>query len=87
MNKSTFTKLLAQYGAVIDEEMLDADMLQVDAPKGFVFKGNNCHTIVVQYRNNGGQSWLPEARKDLAETLSHGTEPCTAEDCDVCEEG
>ncbi len=65
--------------------MLDADLLQIDAPKGQRWAGNGCHTIVCQFRNYS-QSWLPEARADVAETMSYGLEACADVDCDVCQD-
>lgn len=85
MTKKKFDALLKKHGAIIDAEMLSADVLQVDAPKGKVFTGNGCHTIVVQYRNYVGQSWIQEARAELAVTLDYGTENCEREDCDICQ--
>jgi hypothetical protein len=86
MTKAAFEKLLAKYGAVLDTESLDNDMLQIDAPKGKIFAGNGCHTIVVQYRNRGGQSWIADARADVAGTLAYGLYDCDETDCEICEE-
>lgn len=86
MTKAQFDKVLAKYGATLDIEMLDADMLQVDAPRGQRWIGNGCHTICIPFKNVCGQSWKPQAYADAAETMNHGIEACDAADCDMCED-
>lgn len=85
ITKAQFDKIVAKHEATQDLESLDAFLIQVDAPKGKIWKGNGCHTICVQYRNNGGQSWKSEAYADAAETMEYGTELCDIDDCDMCE--
>lgn len=86
MTAAQFNRELEKHGATLDVEMLDADVLQVDAPRGKVFIGNGCHTIVVQYRNRGSQSWKHEAYADVAATMSYGIEECSDPECDICNE-
>lgn len=86
MKKAAFDKMLADYGVEQDMVMEDSGLLCIDTPKVKVFTTNGCHTIVVAFNNNGGQSWKPKARDEVAEQLSYGIENCEAEDCDVCEE-
>lgn len=86
MKKVAFEKELAKYpGVTQDMLMEDAGLIQIDTPKGKVFTGNGCHTIVVAFSNHS-QSWKPTARDEVVETLSYGVENCEIEDCDVCEE-
>lgn len=84
LSKAQFEKVLAKHGATLDVEMLDADVLQVDAPQGKVFRNNGCHTIVEQYRNTGGQSWKGEAYAYVVERIEAGLDTCEEKDCDIC---
>ena len=85
MIRAQFLKVLAKYGATLDTESEECN-LNVDAPKGKVFKANGCHTIVEPFANNGGQSWKSEAYSEAAQRVSMGLEDCPDPDCDVCEE-
>lgn len=84
--RKQFQREMELLGATLDEAMADCAILQIDAPKGKVFRSNGGHTIVVPYANRGGQSWLPQAYGEALEMLKHGLEDCDAEDCDVCKE-
>lgn len=84
--RAAFLAIVAKYpGVTLDEESCPG-ALNLDSPKGFVFAANDCHNMVEWFENNGGQSWKPDAYKDLAERLTYGTGllPCTDEECDIC---
>jgi hypothetical protein len=83
MNRSQFLAVLSQYGATLDTDCENYD-LNVDAPAGRVFEDNGCHTICEPFKNNGGQSWKPEAYSKAALRVAMGTYDCPDPDCDVC---
>lgn len=85
MTRQQFIKTLAEYpGVTWDETMLDAGLIQIDAPAGLQFN-DGCHTIVEAFNNTGGQSWKPQAYADVAARLTRGLCLCDV-DCDVCQE-
>lgn len=83
LSKAQFDKALAKHGVTLDIAMLDADVLQVDTPKGKVFRSSGCHTIVEQYRN-ATQSWKAEAYACVVARINTGIDACEDSDCDVC---
>lgn len=87
MTRKQFFAELAKYpGVTLDTESeLNQDVIQIDTPKGKVFNANGCHTMVVLFRNHGGQSWKPEAYADVVEQLKYGLGNCEDPDCDICE--
>lgn len=83
MNRSQFLAVLDKHRATLDIECEDYD-LNIDAPKGKVFNESLCHVICEPFKNNGGQSWKPEAYSKAAVRVSMGTYDCPDPDCDVC---
>lgn len=81
--KAQFDACLETMGATLDQDMLKADVLQVDAPAGKKFKANGLHTTVEQYRNSS-QSWKGEAYAEVIARLAYGLEDCTDSECDTC---
>ncbi|MDH3350239.1 MAG: hypothetical protein OEM51_01725 [Gammaproteobacteria bacterium] len=60
----------------------ETDTIEVDAPPGYVMTDSGLH-----YRSLYLRGWKrAEAYADLADDLRAGIEPCTLEDCDLCEE-
>ena len=84
MNRVQFNKALAKHpGVTQDMEMEDAGIIQLDSPVGKRF-ADGCHTIVVPFNNNGGQSWKPLAYEIAISRLEMGLENCNNADCDIC---
>lgn len=80
----------------------DDHTMYADTPDGKVFAGSGCGSIVAPYRNNGGQSWKPQAYDEMMQELSHGVEAiegdelaaqvhergnCTPATCSICTGG
>lgn len=88
MTREEFMKAVADNpGVELDiESEINGDNLILDSPKGKVFSANGIHCMVEPYRNNGGQSWKPEAYANLAVNLEMGLRECEIEDCDHCDE-
>lgn len=87
MNRAQFEKELAKHSGVTwDLLMEDNGDLQIDSPKGKVFRSNGCHTIVEPFSNSGHDSWKPQAYAEVIERLKMGLENCEEPDCDICEE-
>jgi hypothetical protein len=82
MKRAQFLKTLAEFGATLDTECEFYD-LNIDAPKGKVFKDNGCHCICEPFRNIG-ESWKAQAYSTAAARVELGTEDCSNPDCDVC---
>jgi hypothetical protein len=49
------------------------------APKGFVWRATDCHTLVVSFYTD----WAG-ARVAMMSDLQDGMKPCTTEDCEGC---
>lgn len=86
MKKAAFQKLVASYGATIDHANSDY-AIHVDLPAGKTWVDNGCHVIVEPWRNNGGQSWVNEARAEVADRMSLGTTDCDNPECEICHPG
>jgi hypothetical protein len=88
MNRQQFLNALAKHAGVTLDSISEqsADIIQIDTPKGKVFRANGAHTIVVPFRNIGGQSWKPQAYAEAIELLNYGLDICENKDCDICEE-
>lgn len=82
--RKQFLEAVKALGATVDfESERNADNLQVDAPAGFTFAENGCHTMVEPFANIG-QSWKPEAYATMIKRLSYGLDKCEAENCEYC---
>ena len=90
MKEAAFRKLVASYGATIDEEMFRYKSLTVDAPAGMVWEANGCHMLC-----NGGYpldmpkkiygKWQEQDFDDAAERMAYGLSECDqGDDCEMC---
>ena len=71
-----------KHGATIDDDAAeDAGFINIDLPKGKVWACDNCHSLVVNFANRGGQRWTKEATADAIERMRHGTTDCDCEEC------
>ena len=61
---------LAKIGATLDEQA--EQFVVCDAPSGYVWKANQGTAMTIQYRNNGGGYWLPEALRQELPCLQMG---------------
>jgi hypothetical protein len=87
MTRKQFIDALAKYPGVTLDTLSEGDgNIQIDTPKGKVFKAKGCHTIVEPFTNFHGHSWKPQAHAAVIESLRHGLEDCEEIDCDICEE-
>ena len=60
----------------------EADTIEVDAPPGYVMADTGLH-----YLSHWLKGWTrAEAYAHIADDLRGGIEPCTTDDCDICEE-
>lgn len=75
--RAQLEKAVAAVGGEIDWEDYGCT---VDTPRGYVWASTGHCSIAVQYRNNGGQSWKPQAYAEALELMQMGIEP--AEDAD-----
>jgi hypothetical protein len=83
--KQFMTEVSRYPGVSLDlESENDGDTLILDSAAGKIFAANDCHCLVEQYRNWGGQSWKPEAYKLMTERLSYGLRECNDPECDTC---
>lgn len=71
-------ELAAEYGVMLVRR---GDEYFADAPTGFRFRANDCHSLTVEISTHGG------AVGALAEDLECGLIRCEDEDCEACEEG
>lgn len=76
----TVKRKAAKLGAVIDYDPA-IGCLSIEAPGKTVFKANGCHCLA--YHTERGQ---PFDFEDAADSLDWGIEPCTNEECDICNE-
>lgn len=85
MTQNKFAKILRAYDATIDFDMLDAQILQVDAPPGKVWARTGTHTLTEGYRRGEPGYTISDARQSLAEDMTWGgLDDCEDLDCDVC---
>lgn len=81
---------IARHGASIDYANEDANAFTIDSPQFTVWKSIGTHGILCVHRNNGGQSWKPQAYDAAIEDMSMGVQPCDIAEscgwCDICDE-
>jgi hypothetical protein len=79
--RSDLEKAAAAVGAEIDWHDYD---LNVDTPRGYVWRSNGCSTIAVPFANPGADSWKPKAYDEALDLMAHGIEPAeNADDPDA----
>jgi hypothetical protein len=81
MTKKELSTLAQRFGASITQESNGVThAIEVDAPDGFVFAGNGCHSIVASW----GLGLESAQRDDVASVLSMGVVSCEDSGCEVC---
>lgn len=68
---------LESIGATLDEQA--EQFVVCDSPSGYVWRANGGTSLTIQYKNNGGQSWLAQALRDEMPSLKMGLEKVTEE--------
>jgi hypothetical protein len=68
---------LESIGAMLDEQA--EQFVVCDSPSGYVWRANGGTSLTIQYKNNGGQSWLAKALRDAMPNLKMGLEKVTDE--------
>jgi hypothetical protein len=68
---------LESIGATLDEQA--EQFVVCDSPSGYVWRANGGTSLTIQYKNNGGQSWLAQALRDEMPNLKMGLEKVTDE--------
>lgn len=81
MTKKELATLAKRHNASITQESNGiTHAIEVDAPDGFVFAGNGCHSIVASW----GLGLESAQREDVASVLTLGVVACEDADCEVC---
>lgn len=89
MNLQQFRKELKKYpGATLDEYELSLRIINVDAPQGFAWEANGCHSLTapgapLDFPNH---LWIKERDQsfdELAQRMAYGLFECE-EDCEIC---
>jgi len=68
---------LERIGATLDERA--EQFVVCDSPSGYVWRANGNTSLTIQYKNNGGQSWLAQALRDEMPNLKMGLDKVTDE--------
>lgn len=68
---------LESIGATLDEKA--EQFVVCDSPSGYVWRANGHTALTIQYRNNGGQSWMAEALRQELPGLRMGLVKVTDE--------
>ena len=68
---------LESIGATLDTQA--EQFVVCDSPSGYVWRANGNTSLTIQYKNNGGQSWLAQALRDEMPNLKMGLEKVTDE--------
>ena len=70
-------KKLESIGATLDTQA--EQFVVCDSPGGYVWRSNGGTALTIQFKNNGGQSWLAQAMRDEIPSLKMGLKKVTDE--------
>ncbi len=90
MKLAALRKIVASYGATIDEEMLRYNSLTIDAPNGMVWEANGCHCLCssgypLDMPKKIFRKWQEADFDDAAERMDYGLSECDqGDDCETC---
>jgi hypothetical protein len=74
--------LIAEHGAdLLDSTTGSGLAVNVWAPAGRAWVDTGCHSLSLHYYTDRPAAW-----RELRDRLRLGTQPCTAEQCDTCDE-